>query len=164
MTPALALASETWPATIEVKGEPWHLSLNLPDFATLGDEGEDGRRRIYTFLDRGREMILSVMIEKVPGMATMDGCREINARRAAGGGTFHPIDVQTGSRGEAAVVELSIPLSADGKVVQRHIFACRTRGNRYIDTHVSKVRYAPSDRDIMLGVLDAIAIIDPAAP
>ena len=156
-----ALAADSWPILLKVDGAKWKLRLELPGFSAM-DHQQEGKRQIHTYLDRDRSMLLSVMIEQVPGKATMEGCREINRRRAAGGGTFRPVDTLAGTRDEAETMELSIPLSADGKVVQRHIFTCRVRGDRYIDSHVSKVRYTPEDRNALYAVLDGVAIVDPA--
>lgn len=150
-------AQSSKPTELRFAGVPWHLALALGDMKPA--EGFPSRpdRDVFTY-SNGKGTILSVIVENAHAPATLESCRDVFERRKDG---MQPDNEVEGQRGDAATQEYDLKLDFQGEaIIQHNIFSCRVRGTHYIDTHVSKIRYRPGDRDALMALIDDVAIVE----
>ena len=157
-TAAAAEASKT--KILHFGNEPWHLILSLSGLTPA--EGFPGSpdRDVFTYTN-DRLMNLSVVVENAHAPATLASCRDVFAQRKQGYDGITGVQLINeieGQRGDAATQEYEVRLP--NRAIHHNVFSCRARGTYYIDVHVSKLGYQPSDRDALMALMDAVTIVD----
>jgi hypothetical protein len=145
------------PTELRFANVPWHLALSLGDMERI--EGFPSRpdRDVFTY-SNGKGTILSLIVENAHSPATLDGCRDVFARRKEG---MQPINEAQGQRGEAATQEYDMPLgSREAMVFQHNVYSCRVRGTYYIDVHASGIRGLPGNPAALWALIDGVKIVD----
>lgn len=145
------------------EGKPWAVQLIAPGFE-LQRNGVRPDGRVYLLARRGA-FGLSIMLEKVHGTATDDGCVKTFAARAKGNSAFKPVEVTQSRLGKVPTLEYLIAEAGGVQVRQKSLLGCLAREDVYADIHLSKMRYDPADREELLAILSSASIIavDPAS-
>src|SRR5262249_20109396 len=153
----LALAAAA-PTELRFADAPFHLALSLGDMTPFEGAPSTADRKVFSYSQGTTD--LSVIVENAHAPAVMESCRDLFQRRKEG---MQPANEVQGQRGDAATQEFDMPLEFQGKpIVQHNIFSCRVRGTWYIDTHASKMGYAPGDHDALMAIVDGVKIVDGA--
>src|SRR5262245_34457571 len=136
-----AAASAQAPSELRFGSEPWRLALSLDGFKAYEGVPSTADRQVYSYSNGLR--VISVIVENAHAPATLASCRDVFAQRKQKSvqGIF-PTNETQGQRGDGATQEYDLELNFQGKaIVQHNAFACRVRGNYYIDVHASKMDY-----------------------
>lgn len=162
-----AMAQQSAPEAPAIRarfeGKPWEVRVIAPGFAVERDVVQpDGR--VYVLARRGA-FGLSIMLEKVQGAATDDGCVKTFAARAKGNNGFKLSEVTQSRLGEVPTLEYMVAEAGGVPVRQRSLLGCLAKDDVYADIHLSKMRFEPADREELLTILRSasIAAADPAA-
>ena len=161
VTPATAQSNPAYPLVIGFPDGKLHVSIDLSGFA-VEQNGVQPDGRYYLMANQvspGR--VLSIYLERVPGSADLNGCRESIQQKAE---KFKSMaqDIRTWESGETAFLEMMINEAQGMPVHQKSLFACVPRGDTYVDIHISKALYQPQDEAGIQSLYSSIRILNPS--
>jgi hypothetical protein len=162
---ALSVLAQTGPPQekllIGYPGKSWGLQINSPGFTVdLSQRKEDGRQYLRA-TNRKTGIEVSVTLEQGSGPADESTCPEFLARRVrslpAG---MKATDVQSSRMSDMSVIEYLLPELQKIPVRQHNLVGCMTKENVYIDIHLSKIQFNPSDEKLFTELLANVKIIE----
>lgn len=159
---AAAPAQAPKPTELHFGNEPWRLVVSATGMKPIEGVPSKPDRQVFTYHNDAELTVLSVIVENAHAPATLASCRDVFARRKQQGAAgLLPVNEVQAQRGEAATQEYDLVVPYQGKTITQHnVFSCRVRGTYYIDVHASKIDYQPAERDKVLALVDAVAIVD----
>jgi hypothetical protein len=146
---------------IGLPGESWVLVFDATGFK-IDRNGLQPDGRAY-LLAGSPDVTLSVYLEKVPGQATTDGCKQSQKNRLAQNAGYKRENIETREANEMVIVEYTIPEFKGAPVQQRNLFACLAKGDSYVDIHLSKTLFKPEQEELLNEVLNSAHFVDKAS-
>lgn len=139
----------------------WGLQIDSPGFVVdLSQRKEDGHQYLMA-TNRKTGIEVSVTLEQEKGPADGSTCPEYLARRVqslpAG---MKATDVQTSRISDISVIEYLLPEVQNIPVRQHNLVGCMAKDDVYIDIHVSKVKFDPSDEKLFTDLLSTVKIVE----
>jgi tetratricopeptide (TPR) repeat protein len=150
--------------SIGFPGEPWTLVFDAAGFKVNTNGLQPDGRAYLEAENQSTQVTLSVFLEKVPGAATDDGCKENQKARLAQKVSYEREKIETKEAAGMAIVEFTIPDFNGAPLQQRNVFACIPKGNVYIDIHLSKVLFKPQQQSLFDTVLGSVRFVDKTGP
>ena len=147
--------------SIALEGKPWALQMDGAGFTATFDGTKSDGRRYYFGSNKTSGVVLSVTLEKSNSPATLDDCRRTMKLRLERKENFERKDPASQEIHGMAVVAYTIPEYGGVPVVQRNVFACMPKDDVYIDIHLSKVQYQPSDDSLFSALLETASFGPP---
>jgi Tetratricopeptide repeat len=141
-------------------GEPWMLVFDAAGFEAKSNGLQPDGRAYLEAENQSTQITLSVFLEKVPGKATDDGCKENQEARLTQNVAYKREDVQTKDAGGMAIVEFTVPDVNGIPIQQRNLFACLPKDDVYVDIHLSKPLFKPPQEESLNAVLNSAHFVD----
>lgn len=147
---SISLPDKTWAVEVHAEG----LTRDS------GQTAPDGRHWLMAS-DGARGLAVSVMLEQVNHVPSMDECRQYQRDRIKGfTGKFEMQDMKYWDDGKMAFVEYLIPEFQGKPVKQRNLFACFSKENVFIDVHISKTLFEPKDEVMLSAVMGTVNVAE----
>jgi hypothetical protein len=147
-TVSLVLAGKPWALLVDIPGLAVDKGGGLPDGSAMiqGHNGETG-------------ITASIFLQPAPGPGGPAECRAAYFEKAL----LSPLEktgVVRSERGAMAIGEYLVPRAEGREVHQKHVNAYLVRDGVWIDVHLSKVAYQPSDQELFERALSSIRYSD----
>ncbi|HEY4710157.1 MAG TPA: tetratricopeptide repeat protein [Candidatus Acidoferrales bacterium] len=131
----------------------WEVKIDSPGFA-VESAGPKSDGREYLLASNSKTgIILSVTLEESKDGADSKTCPEFLRKRVDGLSQLDVKDVKSSEINSMAVIEYLLPKLQGIPVRQKNVVLCTTNQNVYIDVHLSKAQFQPSDEPLLLEVL-----------
>lgn len=143
----------------------WSVDVDAPGFFAKG-KGQKPDGREYLFANNPRTgVILSVMLQQLANAAHATSCPDYLQQRLQSVSKLGYVttDAKTSQLDSMAILEYLIPKAQDMPVQQKNIVACMAKDNIYIDIHLSKAHFQPTDEDTLMDLLNHVHISDPSS-
>jgi hypothetical protein len=149
--------------TIALIDKPWAVSLDLTGY-TIHIDGvtPDGRRYVFA-TQAATSMTLSVMLEKVSGQATVQGCLAHLRQAAQASSAGHHRGMREYELQHMPVIEYVQPGRDASRPDQFHLMACSGKENVYTDLHLSKTGFSAGDESLLRDILSTLDVVPAAA-
>lgn len=158
------------PLSVSFPHKSWTFQIDSPGFA-VETEGPKPDGREYLLANNSKTgMVLSVTLERSPRGADPKTCPDYLRKRMKSLANLDPEDVKTFQVGGMSVVEYIVPGPNGMQLEQKNFVACTAKEDVYLDIHLSKVKFQPSDEESFIEVLKQTQFADvetaaaPSAP
>lgn len=150
--------------TVSFPGKPWGVAIDAPGFVVQTEERKPDGREYLLAHDEKTGIVLSVTLEKSAKGADAKTCPDYLQKRLQGLSQLGLTDVKTSEVHSMAVIEYLIPQAGGVPVQQKNLVACAAKDDVYVDIHLSKVKFQPSDESLFTDVLTATQLVDLSVP
>ena len=150
--------------TVAFPGKTWEVKIDSPGFTVQTDEQKSDGRQYLMANNPASGLVVSVTLEATNGPADAKTCPDFLNKRAASLSPLGLKDVKSSEVNSMAVIEYLIPNAGGVPVQQKNFVVCAARENVFIDVHLSKVQFHPSDESLFLDLLDRLHIEERGAP
>jgi len=140
--------------------ENWSLVFDAVGFRVKTNALQPDGRAYLLAANESTQVTLSVYLQKVPGEATADDCRENQKKRLRQKVDYEREKIESRELAGMAIVEYTIPHLGDVPVQQRNLFACLAKDDVYVDIHLSKTLFKPEDEELLNTVLTSAHLVD----
>jgi tetratricopeptide repeat protein len=148
---------------ISFPGRNWEVRIDSPGFA-VESQGPKGDGREYLLANNSKTgIVLSVTLEESKDGANSRTCPDFLRRRVDGLSGLGVTDVKTSEVNSMAVIEYLLPKPDGIPVRQKNFVLCTAKEDVYIDVHLSKALFQPSDESLFTDVLAHVRISDRGA-
>ena len=149
---------------IAMTGKTWALVVDSPGF-TVESQGPkpDGRQYLLAN-DHKRNVVLSITLEQSPEGADAKTCPDYLHSRAKSLAPFGPTNIKYTEIAQMPVLEYFIPQVQGMPVKQENFVACNAKEDVYVDIHLSKVLFQPSDTPVFVDILNTVRFAEKTAP
>ncbi len=144
-------------------GKTWQVKIDSPGFIVQSNERKPDGREYLLASDTTSGLILSVTLEATGAPADAKTCPDFLKNRVAGLANLGPTDIKSSEISSMAIIEYMVPVAAGAPVRQKNLVMCTAKDNVFIDVHLSKVQFHPSDESLFTDVLNHLRIEDRAA-
>jgi tetratricopeptide (TPR) repeat protein len=134
----------------------WGVALDLPGFTLKNVQTMPDGRRYMIAQNESTNLVVSLALEQIHSNRSAS-CSDSLQERAKHP-PFKVRDVRFWHQGEFDFMEYIVPTVKGKTVNQKSIYACELYDNSYIDLHLSKISYSPSDDSLFAGVLNTAHI------
>lgn len=146
--------------SIALPSELWILVFDASGFKVERNGLQPDGRAYLLANNESTQVTLSVLLERVPGQATEDGCKENQKKRLAQNVDYKREDIQTKEANGMAIVEYTIPEFRGAPIQQRNLLACLAKDDAYVDIHLSKILFKPDQEELLNTVLNSAHFVD----
>jgi len=150
--------------SVSLANKGWTVEIGAPG---LVDETE-GRRpdgREYLLANNSQTgLVLSVTLEDTKQPADGSTCPDYLRKRVDALSQLGVTDVNASQVNSLAVIEYLLPKAQATPLQQQNVVACTAKENVFIDIHLSKVQFKPSDESLFADVLNRVRIADRVVP
>ncbi|PYV71966.1 MAG: hypothetical protein DMG96_27535 [Acidobacteria bacterium] len=152
------LAQESKPlhGRLSLPAKDWGVVLDLPGFTLKNIETKPDGRRYMIAENESTHLVVSLTLEQVQGGRSAD-CND-SLQKKAKHPPFKVRDVRFSRQGEFDFMEYVVPEVNGQQFNQKSIYGCEFYDNSYIDLHLSKVSYSPTNGPLFAAVLNSIRI------
>jgi hypothetical protein len=148
---------------ISFPGKNWEVRIDSPGFL-VESQGPKGDGREYLLANNSNTgIVLSVTLEESKDGADSGTCPDFLRKRVDGLSRLGVTDVKTSEVNSMAVVEYLLPKPEGIPLRQKNFVLCAAKEDVYIDVHLSKVQFQPSDESLLMDVLAHVRISDRGA-
>jgi len=145
-------------------GKTWEVTIDSPGFTVQTDERKSDGRQYLMANNPASGLVVSVTLQATNGPADAKTCPDFLKQRAAGLSNLGLKDVKSSEVNSMAVIEYLIPNVGGVPVQQKNVVLCAARENVFIDVHLSKVQFHPSDESVFLDLLNRLHIEERGTP
>lgn len=146
---------------VSFPGKNWEVKIDSPGFAVESDGLKPDGRQYLSANNSKSGLVLSVTLEAANTPADERTCPGFLKHRVDAMSELGPKDVKSSEVNSMTVIEYLIP-KASGLPIQQKNFVRAAKENVFIDVHLSKVQFQPSDESLFLDVLNRIRLEDRA--
>jgi tetratricopeptide (TPR) repeat protein len=139
-------------------GKTWEVQIDSPGFTVQTEEQKSDGRQYLMANNPASGLVVSVTLEATNGPADAKTCPAFLKQRAAALSNLGLKDVKSSEVNSMAVIEYLIPNAGGVPVQQKNLVLCAARENVFIDVHLSKVQFHPSDESLFLDLLNRVHI------
>ncbi len=132
------------------------LSIDLTGFKRDIDQVKEDGRRYFTASHPTTGLNVSVTLEKVPTLASVQGCRDQLQLIRKGPLVTHGHDIKLNTSGELPTLEYTLHKFRGVRLDQKNIYACLAQDNVYADIQLSKVQYTSADASAFQSILKSV--------
>src|SRR5438552_6590426 len=152
------LAQESKPlhGRLSLPAKDWGVVLDLPGFTLKNIETKPDGRRYMIAENESTHLVVSLTMEQVQGGRSAD-CND-SLQKKAKHPPFKVRDDRFSRQGEFDFMEYVVPEVNGQQFNQKSIYGCEFYDNSYIDLHLSKVSYSPTNGPLFAAVLNSIRI------
>ena len=146
--------------SISSPGKNWELKISSPGFA-IESEGRQSDGREYLLANNSKTgIVLSITLEQSPNGADSKTCPDFLRKRVDAMSQLGITDVKASEMNSMSVIELILPKPQGVPLQQKNLFVCTAKDDIYVDIHISKVQFQPSDESLFTDVLNHVQMID----
>jgi hypothetical protein len=146
--------------SVSFPGKNWEIRIDSPGF-TVETEGPKSDGREYLLANNSKTgIVLSVTLEESKEGPDSTTCPDFLRKRVDGLSELGVKDVKTSEINSMAVIEYLLPKPEGVPVRQKNFVLCTAKEDVYIDVHLSKAQFQPSDESLFLDVLAQLHILD----
>jgi hypothetical protein len=150
--------------TVSLPDKSWAVEIDSPGFA-VETEGRKADGRQYLLANNPKTgLVLSVTLEESSEGADSKTCPDFLRKRVESISQLGVTDVKASQIGSMAVIEYLLPRPQGIPLQQKNFVACTAKEDVYIDIHLSKVKFQPSDESLFTGILNRVRITDRTQP
>jgi len=136
----------------------WTVALALPGYRIMAEqERPDGQGKMMQASNDRTQMIISVFVEREPGLGSSKKCRDFywaKDRRSP----IPKSEIVLSERDSMALVTWMVKEFQGSRVMQRNVKAFLGHEDACVDIHLSKVNFRTSDEQLFDAVLQSIQI------
>ena len=141
-------------------GKRWSLVLDLPGFEFQERATRPDMTGVRVFgSNDSTGVIISVFLERADHEGDARVCRDFYRKKGRGKGLPQK-DLRISERGEMALVEYTFGRVKGLDLNQRNVNAYLSHDGVWIDIHLSKVKFEPSDQRLFDVLLDSVRIVE----
>jgi tetratricopeptide (TPR) repeat protein len=154
----MGLAQESKPlhGRLSLPKKNWGVVLDLPGFTLKNVETMPDGRRYMIAENESTHLVVSLTLEQVHGGRAAD-CND-SLQKKAKHPPFKVRDVRFSRQVDFDFMEYIVPEVNGKQFNQKSIYGCKFYEDSYIDLHLSKVSYSPSDDPLFAAVLNSVHI------
>lgn len=139
-----------------IASAPWTMTLPAGDFVMMREQYKsEGEGAYYYIVEQKQNLNVSFFIEPVSKCKTSKTCRDM-IWKAGNPNWENPQDVVQSEIGEVSIFEFMVPSFRGQPVQQQNMYAEFVVDNFWVDLHISKVLYKPSERELFARLIKAI--------
>src|SRR6202050_2339877 len=138
----------------------WEVKIDSPGFAVESSGPKSDGREYLLASNAKTGIILSVTLEESKDGADSKTCPEFLRKRVDGLSQLDVRDVKTSEINSMAVIEYLLPKVQGIPLQQKNVVLCTANQDVYVDVHLSKAQFQPSDESLLLEVLAHLHISD----
>jgi hypothetical protein len=144
--------------SVSYPGNAWSLVVDSPGFI-VKMEGKKSDGREYLLANHPESnIVLTVILEQSTEPADSRTCWGFLHGRLKSMEKLNIQDVKYTDSGPLAIVEYLVPDVQGIPVNQKNFYACTTKDNTFIDIHLSKAKFQPSDESVFTEILNHVHI------
>lgn len=148
--------------SVSFPGKNWGIRIDSPGFA-VETEAPKGDGRVYLLANNSKTgIVLSVTLEESKDGADSKTCPDFLRKRVDGLSELGVTGVKASEINSMAVIEYLLPKPQGIPIQQKNFVVCTAKEDVYIDVHLSKVQFQPSDEALFLDVLTQLHVSDGA--
>ncbi|HTR48722.1 MAG TPA: tetratricopeptide repeat protein [Verrucomicrobiae bacterium] len=145
---------------VSFPGKNWDIQVDSPGFKVETDgQKPDGRQYLFA-TNSATGVALSVTLEESKQGADSATCPDYLRKRIASLSNLGMRDVEYSQVASMPVVQYFLPTYQGLPVRQKNVVACSAKEDVYIDIHLSKSLFEPSDEPLLMDVLNRIHVTD----
>jgi Tetratricopeptide repeat len=146
--------------SVSISGKTWAVEIDSPGFTVETNERKpDGRQ--YLLANNSKSgVVLSVTLEQANGGADSSTCPDFLKQRVASLSNLGVKDVKYSEVSSMPIAEYFLPTLQDLPIKQENVVACTAKEDVYVDIHLSKSGFKPSEESLLMDVLNRIHIAD----
>jgi hypothetical protein len=135
---------------------PWTLTLPADDFELAQERlKQDGNGAYFYIVDRKQKINLSMFIEPATKCRDSKSCSEM-VWKAGNPKWNNPQNVSHSQIGDVSIFEFLIPSYQGMPIRQQNMYAQFVVNGFWVDMHISKVLYEPSERRLFERIIKAV--------
>ena len=146
--------------SVSFPGKSWELKIKSPGFAIESQQRQSDGREYLLANNSKTGVVLSVTLEQSPGGADSKTCPEFLRKRVDAMSQLGVTDVKASEVNSMAVIEYLLPKPEGIPLQQKNFFVCAVRDDIYVDIHLSKAQFKPSDEALFTDILNRVQMID----
>jgi hypothetical protein len=146
--------------SIAYPGKAWEIKIDSPGLAVQTNGRKPDGREYLLANDPTSGLVLSITLEASGSSADAKTCPDFLKRRVDELSNLGPTDVQSSEINSMPVIEYLLPNVGGLPIRQKNLVLCAARENVFIDVHLSKAQFHPSDESLFLDLLNRLHIED----
>lgn len=146
--------------SVAFPGKSWAIEIRSPGFIVETEEKKSDGREYFLANNSETGVVLSVTLEQSTGGADSSTCPAYLQKRVQSLSQLGVTDVKRSTIGSLAVIEYLLPKPNGIPLQQKNVVACTAKEDIYVDIHLSKVNFQPSDESLFTNVLNQIHMTD----
>ncbi len=150
--------------SVSFPGKNWAVEINSPGFTVEVEEMKSDGRQYVLANNSETGVVLSVTLEQSKGGADNSTCPDFLRKRVQSLSQLGVTDVKQSTIGSLAVVEYLLPKPNGIPLQQKNVVACTAKEDIYVDIHLSKAMFQPSDAPLFTDVLNQVHITNRSGP
>jgi hypothetical protein len=144
------------PIQITIPAAPWALTFAGKQLSVENQQVKpDGRYGYFLLRDNQNKMTISLYIEPADKCKTSKECRDM-VWKLGNPGWQNPQNVVLGEIGEVSFFEFFMPTFRDIAVQQQHMYAQFVVNEFWVDMHISKTSYQPTEHKLFEDVIKSV--------
>jgi tetratricopeptide (TPR) repeat protein len=144
---------------LALPGRNWALELDIRGFQIRGHEVRpDGEGRKILAENPNTGVIMSIFIEKAPKKGDTKECRDYWWNQTKKSSPLKAEDIKMSERNQLALVEYMVKKYQSQQVNQKNYHAYLAKDDVWVDMHLSKVNFQPSEEKLFYSVLNTVRI------
>ena len=150
--------------SVSFPGKNWAVEIDSPGFTVESEVKKSDGREYFLAHNSTTDVVLSVTLEQSKGGADSSTCPGYLEKRVQALSQLGVTNVKESTIGSMAVIEYLIPKPNGIPLRQKNVVACIAKEDIYIDIHLSKANFQPSDESLFTNVLNQVHITNRTGP
>jgi len=150
--------------SVAFPGKAWEVRIDSPGFTVESNGQQPDGRQYLRATDTTSGLELSVLLEAIGGTADASTCADSLKHRVDSFASLGPTEVKASEVNSMAVIEFMLAVVSGQPVRQKNFWLCTARENVFIDLHLSKAQFHPSDESLFTEVVNKFSIQDRKTP
>ena len=149
--------SDVW-----LPGKPWALELDGTGFTARANEIQPDGRRYFRAENTKTRAVVSVYLEASKALVQPGECKhslEEKLKRNSSLASGSLRGVVTRESGEMQILEFTLPELDGVPTSQKNIFGCLIKDDVFVDLHISKVFFKPTDQPLFDALLQSVHFV-----
>ena len=143
-------------------GKPWALELDGTGFTARANEIQPDGRRYFQAENTKTRAVVSVYLEASKALAQPGECKhsleeKLKRNSALASGSLRGVVYR--ESGEMQILEFTLPELDGVPTSQKNIFGCLIKDDVFVDLHISKVFFKPTDRPLFDALLQSVHFV-----
>jgi tetratricopeptide (TPR) repeat protein len=163
---AVAACAQDVPTAAKIEvwlpGKAWALELDDSGFTTRDNEIQPDGRRYFLAENAKTRVVVSVFLEASKEPAQPGECKhslEEKAKSNASLASARLRGIEYRDSGELQILEFVLPEFDGVPKNQKNVFGCLIKDDVFVDIHISKLFFKPSDQPLFDALLQSIHIV-----
>ena len=141
-------------------GKSWAVVVDSPGFVVESQGPKPDGRQYLLANNPSNSVTISIMLESSPSGADPKSCPGYLHSREQSLSEYGPKNIEYTEIAHLPVLAYFIPEIGGIPVKQEHFVACTANDSVFVDIHISKTSFQPSERSLFVDILNSVHIPD----